>query len=137
MPWLLDTNAWIFYQKNPAHRIHDELAKREPSDIFTCSIVRAELLHGAMKYGIPERRRAIILKTLAPYRSLPFDDAAAEHYAQLRHELELARQIIGPNDLIIAAICLANDITLVTSNTAEFSRVAGLRVEDWNQSRKP
>ena len=85
MPWLLDTNAWIFYQKNPAHRIHDELAKREPSDIFTCSIVRAELLHGAMKYGIPERRRAIILKTLAPYRSLPFDDAAAEHYAQLRH----------------------------------------------------
>ena len=66
MPWLLDTNAWIFYLKNPTHRIHDELAKREPSDIFTCSIVRAELLHGAMKYGIPERRRAIILKTLAP-----------------------------------------------------------------------
>ena len=90
-----------------------------------------------MKYGIPERRRAIILKTLAPYRSLPFDDAAAEHYAQLRHDLELARQIIGPNDLIIAAICLANDITLGTSNTAGFSRVPGLRVEDWNQSRKP
>ena len=137
MPWLLDTNAWIFYLKNPAHRIHDELAKREPDDIFTCSIVRAELLHGAMKDGIPERRRAIILKTLAPYRSLPFDDAAAEHYAQLRHDLELARQIIGPNDLIIAAICPANDITLVTSNTAAFSRVPALRVEDWNQSRKP
>ena len=133
MPWLLDTNACIFYLKNPAHPIHAELAKRDPSDILTSSIVRAELLHGAMKYGVPGRRREIVLKTLAPYRSLPFDDAAAEGYARLRHDLELARQIIGPNDLIIAAICLANNITLVTSNTAEFSRVARLRVEDWNR----
>lgn len=133
MPWLLDTNAWIFYLKNPAHPIHVELAKREPSDILTCSIVRAELLHGAMKYGVPGRRRNIVLTTLAPYRSLPFDDAAAECYARLRHDLELARQIIGPNDLIIAAICITNDITLVTSNTAEFSRVTGLRLEDWNR----
>jgi tRNA(fMet)-specific endonuclease VapC len=137
MAWLLDTNAWIFYLKNPANPIHAELAKRDPSDILSCSIVRAELLHGAMKYGVPERRRDIVLKTLAPYRSLPFDDAAAECYARLRHDLELARQIIGPNDLIIAAICLANNITLVTSNTAEFSRVAGLHIEDWNQSREP
>lgn len=87
-----------------------------------------------MKYGVPERRRDIVLRTLAPFRSLPFDDAAAERYATLRHELELARQIIGPNDLLIAAICLANDAVLVTSNTAEFSRVPGLRIEDWNRT---
>ena len=44
-------DAWIFYLKDAAHRIKCELAKREPAEIYTCSIVRAELLHGAMKYG--------------------------------------------------------------------------------------
>jgi len=68
---------------------------------------------------------------IAPYRSLPFDDNAARHYADIRHDLETRRQIIGPNDLKIAAICRAHGITLVTSNTDEFNRVSGLLVENW------
>ncbi|NJM55647.1 MAG: type II toxin-antitoxin system VapC family toxin, partial [Verrucomicrobiae bacterium] len=49
---------------------------------------------------------------LAPYASLPFDDAAARHYAAVRHDLESRSCVIGPNDLKIAAICLANGVTL-------------------------
>lgn len=131
MGWLLDTNAWIFYLKNPNSSIHAELEHRAPSDIFTCSIVKAELLHGAQKYGIPERRIAIVHRILGPYRSLPFDDSAAARYADLRHQLELSGKVIGPLDMLIAAICLANDLTLVTSNTSEFARVGGLRIADW------
>lgn len=131
MGWLLDTNAWIFYLKNPNSSIHAELARHAPSDVFTCSIVKAELLHGAQKYGIPERRRAVVHRVLSPYRSLPFDDSAAARYAQIRHQLELGGNVIGPLDMLIAAICLANDLTLVTSNTGEFSLVAGLKIEDW------
>ena len=71
-------------------------------------------------------------ETLTPYRSLPFDDAAAEHYARIRHELEKSGRRIGPHDLLIAAICTANDCTLVTSNVSEFQRARGLGVEDWN-----
>ena len=86
MSWLLDTNGWIDYLKKPASAVGARLMERKPEEISTCSVVRAELLHGARKYGAPEGRLAIVRETLAPYRSLPFDDAAAEHYAALRHE---------------------------------------------------
>ena len=63
--------------------------------------------------------------------SLPFDDAAASVYAIIRAHLESAGTPIGPYDLQIAAIALANGLTLVTHNTREFSRVPGLLLEDW------
>jgi len=56
----------------------------------------------------------------------------AEHYAQIRDDLETNGQVIGPFDLLLAATALANDLTLVTHNTGEFKRVADLRVEDWS-----
>jgi tRNA(fMet)-specific endonuclease VapC len=132
MAWLLDTNAWIHYLKNPASRIRTALESHTPGEIVVCAVVKAELLHGALKYGSPERRSAIVHETLSPYRSLPFDDAAAEHYARIRHELEKTGGGIGPHDLLIAAICVANDCVLVTGNVSEFQRVIGLKVEDWS-----
>ena len=131
MPWLLDTNAWIHYLKNASGPMTERLRRCIPSEILLCAVIRAELLHGAMKYGVPERRLAIVAETLAPYASLPFDDLAAEHYARLRHTLEKAGNIIGPHDLLIAAICVARGCTLVTSNTREFARIPGLVIEDW------
>ena len=131
MAWLLDTNAWIDYLRNPASAIRGRLAERQPEEILTCAVVRAELLHGAMKYGVPKRRLAMVCETLGPYRSLPFDDAAAEHYARIRHDLEKAGERIGPHDLLIAAICLAHGCALVTANNAECQRVKGLDIENW------
>jgi len=64
---------------------------------------------------------------------LPFDDACAERYGIIRSELESAGTPIGPNDLMIAATALAHGATLVTNNVKEFSRVAGLRLEDWER----
>ncbi len=84
MAWLLDTNAWIHYLKNPGSRIRTELERQTPDGIVVCAVVKAELLHGAQKYGMPDRRTVIVQETLAPYRSLAFDDAAAEHYARIR-----------------------------------------------------
>jgi len=131
MAWLLDTNAWIHYLKSPSSPIAARLQRCTPSDILICSMVRAELLHGAMKYGNPERRMTIVNETLAPYASLPFDDLAAECYSTIRHGLEKAGSVIGPHDMLIAAICVARGCTLVTSNTREFARVPGLLIEDW------
>jgi len=56
MGWLLDTNAWIDYLKNSASLVRVNLIQRRLEEIFSCSIVRAELMHGALKYGVPERR---------------------------------------------------------------------------------
>lgn len=131
MAWLPDTNVWIGILKQPGGRLAQNLLRRDPSQIFLCSIVKAELWHGAQKY----RRTDLRLKTLetlfADFVSLPFDDLAAWHYADIRHRLELAGRIIGPNDLKIAAICRANGTTLVSSNLVEFSRVPDLLLEDW------
>jgi tRNA(fMet)-specific endonuclease VapC len=65
------------------------------------------------------------------FGSLPFDDRAAEEYGKLRAHLMALGSPIGPNDLMIASIALANQLTLVTHNTTEFSRVPGLVLEDW------
>jgi tRNA(fMet)-specific endonuclease VapC len=62
---------------------------------------------------------------------LPFDDLAADRYAPIRHALEKTGNVIGPHDLLIAAICMARGCTLVTSNTREFARIPGLLIEDW------
>jgi tRNA(fMet)-specific endonuclease VapC len=134
MGWLLDTNAWIPHLKNPGGAIEQRLNRLQPSDVFLCSVVKAEPWHGAHKYGNLERRRNALRNMFRPFISLPFDDAAAHHYGHIRHELEIRDESIGPNDLKIAAICLAKGLTLVSGNISEFGRIAGLAVEDWTHS---
>ena len=73
---------------------------------------------------------ARVTKTLAPFRSLPFDDEAAQQYAVIRDDLEQRGEVIGPHDLLIAAIALTHKLTLI-SNDAGFRRVRGLSTEDW------
>jgi len=66
--------------------------------------------------------------------SLPFDDAAAQSYGEIRYGLEIRGETIGPNDLKIAAICISNGLTLVSGNISKFGRIAGLAVEDWTRA---
>ncbi len=137
MPWLLDTNGWILFLKphQPGGQaIAQRLAQCDETEILLCSVVKAELWHGAEKYENREARLAKLAEIFARYHSFPFNDAAARHYADIRHQLETRGQTIGPNDFQIAAICLANDLTLVSTNTSEFGRVPGLKVEDWTQA---
>jgi len=131
MRHLLDTNCWIAFFKRRNSPLGIRIENTLPAEIATCSIVRAELLHGAEKYENVERRADLVRRTLSLYASLPFDDAAADHFARIRHCLQVKGMAIGPYDLQIAAVCLAHDLTIVTNNVREFSRVDGLRVEDW------
>jgi tRNA(fMet)-specific endonuclease VapC len=138
MPWLLDTNGWILFLKphQPGGRaIARRLALCAEEEVLLCLAVKAELWHGAEKYENREARLAKLAEIFARYRSFPFEDAAARHHASIRHHLESRGQTIGPNDLQIAAICLANDLTLVSTNTSEFGRVPGLQVEDWTKEQ--
>jgi len=134
MPWLLDTNVWIEILKKRNQEVRQTLLSHPNDQIFLCSIVKAELWHGARKYTKSDFRLKVLEKLFAGFISLPFDDDAAWCYGDIRHQLEVAGSVIGPNDLKIAAICLANNLTLVTANTGEFSRVRNLRVEDWSSA---
>ena len=134
MGWLPDTNVWIQLLKQASGLLEQRFLSHPPNQIILCSVVKAELWHGAHKYGRTDQRLAVLETLFTAFVSLPFDDAAAWHYANIRHELEVAGCVIGPNDLKIAALCLTHGLALVTSNTGEFSRVSNLQIEDW---RKP
>ena len=132
MRYLLDTNIVIFVLKDREGKAAARLAQESPTDVATCAVVEAELYHGATKYGASDRRRTALDGFLAPYRSLAFDSACVPNYARIRDEMERAGHVIGGNDLLIAAIALTHDLTLVTHNSGEYNRVSGLRVEDWS-----
>ena len=132
MRFLIDTNAWIQYFKDAASSVADHLRTTDISDVLTCSVVWAELLHGATKYERRDRRVARIYQTLSPFMEHPFDRAAANCYANVRDRLEQRGEVIGPYHLQIAAIALVHDLAVVTNNVSEFRRVDGLRVEDWS-----
>jgi tRNA(fMet)-specific endonuclease VapC len=93
--------------------------------------VVAELLYGAYRSARPGQTLSQVQTFCGPFLSLPFDDRAAAEYARIRAHLASLGNVIGPNDLMIAAIALAHGLTLVTHNVAEFRRVPGLTVEDW------
>lgn len=133
MRYLLDTNAIIFALKDAQGRSALRIGRVSHDDVMICAVVEAELYHGATKYDLQTKRQAVLDAFLQPFQTLPFDSVCVPHYARTRDYLERNGRIIGSNDLMIAAIALAHDLTLVTNNCQEFKRVPGLRVEDWSE----
>jgi tRNA(fMet)-specific endonuclease VapC len=131
MPCLLDTNVCIEILRGRNAILRQRLGSVGLDQVVLCSVVLAELHCGAMLAVHPEAEKARVVEAFLGWRSLPFDDLAAERYGELRARLQRSGRLIGANDLLIAAIALANDLTLVTHNRSEFERVEGLRVEDW------
>ena len=93
--------------------------------------MKAELYYGAYKSQQRAQTLCQARSVHQDFHSYAFDDAAAEAYGRIRADLAAQGTPIGPNDLMIAAIALANNLILVTHNTREFARVAGLTLEDW------
>jgi tRNA(fMet)-specific endonuclease VapC len=133
MIYLLDTNVCIHLLNEKQPRILQRLKKHSPADIAICSVVKAELLYGARRSQRVEANLQLLTAFFAPLQSLSFDDTCAEHYGQIHADLLSQGKPIGPNDTFIAAIARAHNATLITHNTGEFSRVAGLQIEDWEQ----
>ncbi len=134
MTHLLDTNACVSHLRSSQSNVSRLLLSRQPGDVALCSVVKAELIYGARRSQDPTRNFEKLSRFFERFQSLPFDDEAADFYGRIRSELAVSGSLIGPNDLLIAAIALANDLTLVTHNLGEFSRVAGLKLEDWEAS---
>ena len=102
-----------------------------PERIVVPEMVRAELLFGARVSNRPDENRDTVERFLVAFTVLPFDHDAAEHYAEIRAVLKTGGNLIGPNDLIIAATARSVGAIAVTGNLDEFERVPGLQCEDW------
>ena len=129
--YLLDTNPCVEILRNIESPVRYRLQKNDPSLIYLCSVVVAELFYGARKSASVSKNLSLVRTFCAPFVSLPFDDRCAEQYGAIRSDLESIGMRIGANDLFIASVAKSYDLILVTHNTDEFSRVTGLQVEDW------
>ena len=129
--YLLDTNTCIYILNDRSSPSARRLALHNPSEIRLCSVVKAELLYGAWRSERAAENVTMLQKFFAPFTSVSFDDRCAEEYGAIKAELARQGMLIGPNDLLIASIAKANGLILVTHNIGEFSRVVGLRIEDW------
>lgn len=130
MQYLLDTNILIGAIKGQADVVK-KLAEISASDLLLSSIVLGELEFGIEKSAFPERNRARIVALVAKITLIGVDAETSLHYGKIRATLEKAGTPIGANDMWIAAQALAERVTLVTDNIKAFSRVDGLKMENW------
>lgn len=133
MRFLLDTNVLVDYltgrYPNVVHRIQGSA----PEDLCVSSVVAGELRYGADRSAHPRRNHSRLDTLLREIRCLPFDETAAREFGRVRSRLDARGTPIGPYDTLIAAHALSLGVTLVTDNVDEFSRVRGLRVENWRR----
>ena len=128
---LLDTSVCIGWLSVRDIGVKRQVASLKRDEVALCSVVKAELLYGARASARVRENLEKLEAFFALFPSLPFDDAASEHYGAMRAQLRRAGTPIGGNDMLIASIALAADATLVTRNEKEFRLVPGLRVEVW------
>jgi len=131
MIFLPDTNVWIRFLNPGENMVKDRFLAADPSTIWLCAVVKAELFFGAMKSSRIPENLALLDELFADFKSLSFDDDAARKYGEIRSDLVRMGTPIGPNDLMIAAIASVHAAVLVTHNIREFTRVTDLKVEDW------
>lgn len=127
---MLDTNIISDLLRNPGGSAAKRIADVGPDAICVSIITAAELRYGCARKG-SAKLSAHVEAILDSVQVLAFDVPSDAEYGGIRADLEAAGKPIGPNDLLIAAHACAAGATLVTDNTGEFSRVRGLRVENW------
>jgi tRNA(fMet)-specific endonuclease VapC len=128
--YVLDTNTLIYFFKGLGG-VSNRVLAVPPKQISIPSIVLYELEVGIARSTSPKKRRKQLEDFTSLVKVLPFGTEEARSAASIRVDLEKKGQPIGPYDILIAAVAMTNQFILVTRNTAEFSRIKGLRLENW------
>lgn len=131
MKYLLDTDTFSEIVKGNNSAVVKRMAAIRVSDVALSVITRGEIMLGLQLKAPKAVAKKRLERLLDMIDTLPLTSEVAEHYGQLRARLRQQGTPIGPNDLWIAAHALALDLTLVSNNTREFSRVRGLNLESW------
>ncbi len=132
MMYFIDTNVVIdaIRSKN-SQNIANHFKNKTFTDIKVSSIVVAELEYGAQHSSDYEKRKTQYKSFIQDFEIIPFTEKDAEIYGKIKEQLAIEGNLIGSNDMLIASIALSHNATIVTHNVREFSRVRGLKVEDW------
>lgn len=128
-----DSDICIDFMRGKNRVLYDKIRSFDHGAIWIPSMVKAELIFGAYCSQRQNESRKVLDVFLSEFQIADFDHSAAEYYAKIKIELQKSGQLIGANDLVIAATILSRNGILITRNHAEFSRIQGLRWEDWSQ----
>ena len=129
--YLLDTNIVSYWMRGDL-RLIQKIKRYSPSELSLSTITLAEIYYGIAKSPVKKKERRLKIKRIKSQLEIyPFNESAALKYGEIRAALERQGQVISERDLQIAAIALSKKLCVVTHNTKEFDRIAGLKVEDW------
>ncbi len=128
--YLLDSDICVRLLRNRSPEAAERV-NAHAGELFTSTIVRHELVHGALLSARPVEQREALETLLSRLTLLEFDGLAADHAADIKADLQMRGLMISANDLLIAGHARSRAMIVVTGNLREFSRVAGLRCEDW------
>lgn len=132
MLYLLDTDIASYFLKGRAPSVEARLSALPPSSVCISAMTRAELLYGLKRLPPQHRLHVAVRLFLKTVRVQPWDADAADHYAEIRHQLVSTGQPIGDMDMMIAAHSLALGAILVTNNLRHYERIqAPLMLENW------
>jgi tRNA(fMet)-specific endonuclease VapC len=131
MRYLLDTNSCIYIIKRSPERLMLRFKRLRVGDVGVSAITVCELQFGVSHSSQPEKNQRALTEFLGPLEILDFPAKASVVYGEIRTRLQRAGTPIGSYDLLLAAHALDCDLTLVTNNVREFSRVPDLRIENW------
>ena len=131
MKFLIDTNSCIYLIKQKPPSVLAKFRALEPGDIGLSSITVAELHYGVEKSQFPDKNRQALNEFMLPLEITPFNEKAAAIYGRVRTGLEKQGKVIGSYDMLIAAHAISLEVTLVTNNVKEFSRIPGLKTGNW------
>ena len=131
MRYLLDTNICIYLSKRVHSGLLAKLAQIPVNDAGISVVTYGELAYGAFKSERRKENLHTIGEFIEAFQPLPLPVAAGQVYGRIKEDLRTKGQIIGENDLWIAAHALAEDYVLVSNNLREFKRVRGLKMENW------
>ena len=133
--FLLDTDIASYIMKRSEPAVLKRLQRVRVSDVGISAITKSELEFGVEVSPRHAQDRAALDEFLRYVEVLDYPGDAARHYGQIRAELKARGEMIGANDLFIAAHARCLGMTLVTNNTREFGQVSGLKVENWTQAK--
>ena len=127
---MLDTNLCIRVIRDRPEGLQDRFNEATPG-LCISMVTMAELLYGAEKSAGPAQGRRQVMDFTGRIDVLDFDTNAAAHYGEIRATLERQGQVVGPYGLMIAGHARSRGLVVATGNLGEFTRVIGLRIEDW------
>lgn len=129
--YMLDTDTSSYIMKGKSDAVDMRLSQVPVNSVCISAITLSELKFGIAVSPRPQANQAALNALLRILPAWDFPAGAAQDYAEIRADLKTRGTPIGPNDMLIAAHARHLGLTLVTNNTREFGRVAGLRIENW------